>query len=90
MNKYEIDTYQGGRIPSLVYYNEGVKKDMVVYLNDVMSFDENGIKVTGSYYEDAPFINQTYKTYEDYKNNVKEFHNQKVEDFLLRYYSKIR
>ena len=24
--KYELDTYQGGRIPSLVYYNEGVKK----------------------------------------------------------------
>ena len=88
--KYELDTYQGGRIPSLVYYNEGVKKDMAVYLNDVMSFDENGIKVTGSYYEDAPYINQTYKTYEDYKNSVTEFHNQKVEDFLLRYYSKIR
>ena len=83
--KYELDSYQGGRIPSLVYYDEGVKKDMAVYLNDVMSFDEAGIKVTGSYYGDAPFINNTYKTYEDYKNGVKEFHNQKVEEFLKTY-----
>ena len=88
--KYELDSYQGGRIPSLVYYNEGSKVDMAVYLNDVMSMDEEGIKITGSYYEDAPFINKTYKTYEAYKEDVLDFHNQKIDDFLLRYYSKIR
>jgi thioredoxin-related protein len=88
--KYELDSYQGGRIPSLVYYNEGSKVDMAVYLNDVMSMDEEGIKITGSYYEDAPFINKTYKTYEAYKEDVLDFHNQKIDDFLLRYYTKIR
>jgi hypothetical protein len=56
----------------------------------IKSMDEDGIKITGSYYDDAPFINKTYKTYEEYKEDVKDFHNQKIDDFLLRYYTKIR
>ena len=84
--KYELDSYQGGRIPSLVYYNQGSKKDMAVYLNDVMDFSEEGIKITGSYYEDAPYINQTYKDYNAYKEAVTSFHNEKVAQFLNKYY----
>lgn len=83
--KYQIDSYQGGKIPSIVYYNEGVKKDMVVYLNDIFDFNESGLKVTGSYYKDAPYVNQTYKDYNAYKEGVKEFHNSKVDDFLNKY-----
>lgn len=84
--KYELDSYQGGRIPSIVYYNEGRKNDMAVYLNDVMSMENEKIKITDSYYENAPFINKLYDTYKDYKEDVKEFHNQKVKEFLNKYY----
>lgn len=84
--KYSIDSYQGGKIPSIVCYENGVKKDMAVYLNDVMNFSEEGINITGSYYQDAPFIGNTFASYNDYKNGVKEFHNQKIEEFLEKYY----
>ena len=85
-SKYGFDSYQGGKIPSIVYYKDGVKNDMAVYLNDVMEFNETGILVSSSYYENAPFIGQTFNTYNDYKEQVKEFHNQKVKEFLEKYY----
>ena len=51
-----------------------------------MSMENEKIKITDSYYENAPFINKLYDTYEDYKEDVKEFHNQKVKEFLIKYY----
>ena len=59
---------------------------MAVYLNDMFEFSESGLKVVGSYYEDAPYVNQTFKDYNAYKEGVKEFHNSKVDAFLKQYY----
>ena len=40
----------------------------------------------GSYYKDAPFVNQTYNDYNAYKEAVTSFHNEKVAQFLNKYY----
>jgi len=83
--KYELFSYQGGKIPSLVYYKDGFKEDMVVYLNDVMELTAEGIKITDSYYDDATFINKTFETYNSYKEYVLGFHNAKISEFLTKY-----
>ena len=74
-SKYNFDSYRDGRVPTLQFYELGVLKDMIVYKNDVV---ENNI-VKESYF------NEIINTNMDDESLV-SFHNQKVIEFLNKYY----
>ena len=57
--EYGLDSYEGGKLPALVYFENGVKKDMMVFLNDVVEFDFSSgnkdtmkLTITNSFYTD--------------------------------------
>ena len=84
-DKYGFGDYLGGKIPSIVYYEKGVKKDMAVYFNDKFDFSNDKIKVLDSYYKDNPNIGKTFDSYFDYQKTSESFYNQKIEEFLNKY-----
>ena len=79
------EKYQWNYVPSLIYYNNGVKTDMAVYFNDTFEngnlreWNENGMKVTKSYYQDL--IGLSFNE----KSEYVKFHNDKINDFLNKY-----
>lgn len=77
----------GGKVPTFVYYNNGVFVDAAVYFNDNLNRSEDGkYTVVGSYYEDAEIIGRTYPSYDAYMEGTASFHNQKFEEFMNKYY----
>ncbi|MGI6377523.1 MAG: hypothetical protein ACOX0I_00400 [Bacilli bacterium] len=73
----------GGKVPTIAYYEGGELKAAAVYFNDKLEKLESGAyKVVASYYSDAPFINQVYETYTAYQEATANFHNQKFAEFM--------
>ena len=85
-DKDQFGDYNGGRIPSIVYYENGKKKDMCVYFNDSFEWNETDktLKVTGSFYEDNPNIGKTFTTYSDYQKTSEAFFNAKLDAFFKK------
>ena len=52
--------------------------DAGIFFNDI----DGDNKVTSSYYEDAPFIGQTFASYEDYQKQTGDFYYQKFVKFM--------
>lgn len=75
--KYQFNTYNDGKVPTLQYYENGTLKEMVVYLNDVIKDDI----VVDSYYSEL--INKNINEID--LNNI---HNEKIIEFLDKYYKK--
>lgn len=89
-DKYQFGDYLGGKIPSIVYYESGIKKDMAIYFNDKFDFKINNgklekITVLDSYYKDNPNIKKEFTSYLDYQKASEKFFNKKVEQFLKTY-----
>lgn len=83
-SKYELNTYRHGVTPTLQYRKGSEIVEMAVYLNDtfeVIDSSTNTIKVTQSFYEDAPYLNQTL-TREEFNTQSLQFHKDKILDFL--------
>ena len=90
---YGFGSYREGRVPSICYYKDGECKDLAVYLNDELDFNEenNTVTIKSSYYEDNPLIGKEFKgsslgeAYSAYKDGSKEFYNKKMDDFFNKY-----
>jgi hypothetical protein len=87
--KYEFDFYRGGKVPTFQYRHGSEIIETAVYYNDTIEAvmdgtNVKGYKVTGSYWEDATFIGNTYDTYQLLLADITPFHNQKIIDFLNR------
>lgn len=84
--KYGFYSYNGGRIPAIVYYEQGECKDFAIYFNDQFVFnDDDSVKVVGSYYEDYPYLNKTFASYNEYQEQSESFYNQKIKEFFNQY-----
>lgn len=73
-SKYNFVSYNNGKIPTIQYYENGIMKDMIVYLNDVKEEE----KIIDSFYEELIGSSKT-------QEELIEFHNKKVVDFLNKY-----
>lgn len=76
-NKYNFVSYNDGKIPTIQYYDQGKLVDMIVYKNDVIM---DGVIVDSFYSE---IKNKTLSNEE-----IEDFHNDKVIEFLDKYYKK--
>ena len=80
-NKYKFDDYRGGKVPTIVKYNNGSKVNMHVYLNDEFVKNDDG-----SYYIKTSFIselvNTTYPDSAKMFSSIKEIHKAKVIEYL--------
>lgn len=72
--KYNFISYRNGKIPTIQYYQDGLLKDMIVYLNDEI---KEGV-IINSYYQEL--INKNISN-----DDLILFHNQKVSEFLKKY-----
>ena len=68
----------GGKVPTFAYYENNQLVDAGIFFNDI----DGDNKVTSSYYEDAPFIGQTFASYEDYQKQTGDFYYQKFVKFM--------
>ena len=73
-SKYGFNTYRNGRVPSLIYFENGIAKEFIVYRNDVVV--EN--VVVDSYYSELIGTNKS-------SEELTQYHNQKVIEFLNKY-----
>lgn len=80
--------YGVGYVPTIQYYKDGEIKDMVVYFNDMFeAAGEAGVTIIESYFDDNPYLNKTikYEKYDDYKNTLAPFYNEKMDEFFNNY-----
>ncbi len=75
--KYQFVDFRNGKIPTIQYYEKGVLKQSIVYHNDVI---ENG-KVVTSFFEECKDKTMS-------EDELLKYHNQKVMEFLNKYYLK--
>ena len=79
--KYGFDTFKGGRIPTYVKYVDGVKSDMVVYLNEGDIYEEDGYFL----YKEAFFDevnNLRCKSKDELREEAKKIELIKFDEFL--------
>ena len=74
-NKYNFATYKNGKVPTIQYYENGIFKDMIVYLNDYI---EDGVIVESFYFE--------LKGQNKSISELVAFHDKKANEFLNKYY----
>lgn len=79
----------GGKVPTIAYYEGNTLIDAAVYFNDTLEEVGTSYKVIGSYYDNAEIIGNTYPTYADYQKGTEEFHNKKFEAFMEKYYKSL-
>lgn len=83
-NKYELDRYKWGVVPTFQYRKGSEIVEMAVYLNDTIeTTGDDNIKVTQSFYEDAPYLNETMNN-DEFKEASIDFHNTKILEFFNR------
>lgn len=88
--------YKNGVVPTIAKYNKGEIVDLKVIFNDEVEtiLDDNGeltaVKVTSSYYEDCPFINEVFYGTEDktarnvYKERTLDFYKSKFLEIFAK------
>ncbi len=100
--EFNFDTYRGGKVPTVQYYKDGELKDMMVYYNDVLTYDLDKMvaTITESFYPD--FIGKEYVidevlTNDDgskigkssaYRLDKLVIHNEKAKLFFDKYIKK--
>ena len=50
-NEKEFSSYRGGKVPTIVTYENGKKIDMIVFSNDVIEEKDNGYYVKESFFD---------------------------------------
>lgn len=62
--KYDFSSYLNGKVPTLITYKDGKKKDMYVFRNDII---ENNI-ITTSFYEELIYKTMTQEEIDEYES----------------------
>jgi len=70
--------YKEGVVPTIQKYENGqLSKMAVIYNDDENPEDSNYYTIIDGYYKDAPFMNQRFEDYSDYKKQTTSFYQEK-------------
>lgn len=78
----EFSSYRGGKVPTIVTYENGKKTDMIVYSNDVIEEKDNKYVVTTSFHQSL--INKESNDKQTLHNELIKEEFSLIKDYLLR------
>lgn len=80
-SKYQFNDYRGGKVPSIVTYNNGSKVNMHVYFNDEFEKQNDGsYLIKNSYIPEL--INTSYSSGENMYKELMKIHKEKTIEYL--------
>ena len=79
--KYQFDNYRGGKVPSIVTYENNKKVNMHVYFNDEFEKQEDDSYIIKNSYI-PELINTTYSSGKEMYNKLVKIHKEKAIEYL--------